>query len=294
MTPLIHELQYAIRGRMSPMIPAGDYSSDKEDPGLNLNPEESGDSYRRRMHQEAVRSAQALEAGVTRDLPSVAVRAVPDPSWGLSQGPGMTPDLLHLRSLLPFVARLADEFCELLANGGTLFTFGNGGSAADAQHFAAELVGRYRWQRRPIAAISLNTDSSVLTCIANDYDYEDVFERQVAALVRRTDAVVAFSTSGDSPHVVRGLKAAHEGGAALTVLLTGASGGLAATNADRVVAVASSATARIQECHTLLLHLLSERIDQWAAGELTSPEAAMPGTNDTQRSVLDSELRPQA
>jgi D-sedoheptulose 7-phosphate isomerase len=159
----------------------------------------------------------------------------------------------------------SEEVCTRLDKGGTVFTFGNGGSAADAQHLAAELVGRYSRDRRPLAAVSLATDPSVTTCIANDYSYDDVFGRQVRALVGPNDVVIAFSTSGQSPNVVNGLAAAQEAGA-LTVLFTGGSGVAAARYAERVFRVPSASTARVQEGHLLLLHLLSEQVDQWAAG----------------------------
>ncbi len=167
--------------------------------------------------------------------------------------------------LLPDLVQTSEEVCTRLNNGGTVFTFGNGGSAADAQHLAAELVGRYSLDRRPLAAVSLATDPSVTTCIANDYSYDDVFGRQVRALVGPNDVVIAFSTSGQSPNVVNGLAAAQEAGA-LTVLFTGRSGAAAARYAERVFRVPSVSTARVQEGHLLLLHLLSEQVDQWAAG----------------------------
>lgn len=168
--------------------------------------------------------------------------------------------------LLPALVSVGTEICERLERGGTVFTFGNGGSAADAQHLAAELVGRYLRERRPLAAVSLSTDPSVTTCIANDYSYDEVFARQVSALAGPDDVVVAFSTSGNSPSVVAGLAAARARGA-MTVLLTGGTGGQAAAHAGHLLAVASDATARVQEGHVLLLHLLSDLIDRWAAGE---------------------------
>lgn len=170
------------------------------------------------------------------------------------------------RTLIPQVISIAAEICARLEAGGTVFTFGNGGSAADAQHFTAELIGRYLRERRPLAAVSLSTDPSVTTCIANDYGYDQVLSRQIEALVHPTDVVVAFSTSGTSPTVVAGLAAA-QGRGALTVLLTGEVGQDAAAHADHVLRVPSARTARIQEGHVLLLHLLSEEIDRWAAGD---------------------------
>jgi D-sedoheptulose 7-phosphate isomerase len=172
--------------------------------------------------------------------------------------------------LLPDLSKVADRLIEVYERDGRLFTFGNGGSAADAQHLAAELIGRYQRTRRPLPALALTVDPSVLTCIANDFGYDDVFARQVEGFVRPGDMVIAFSTSGRSPNVVRGLDAARRVGAA-TVFFGGMSaapdGGPAAVHADHVLVVDSARTARIQEMHLLLLHLLSERVDAWAAGE---------------------------
>jgi D-sedoheptulose 7-phosphate isomerase len=168
--------------------------------------------------------------------------------------------------LLPALADVATRLCAAFAAGGRVYTFGNGGSAADAQHLAAELVGRYKRDRRPLPAVALSVDPSVVTCIANDYGYEEVFARQVAALAQAGDVVVGFTTSGMSPNVVRGLATARERGA-ITVLFTGAGEAAAAEHADILLAVPSAVTARIQEMHLVLLHLLSERVDAWAAGE---------------------------
>jgi D-sedoheptulose 7-phosphate isomerase len=168
--------------------------------------------------------------------------------------------------LLPIVQSLNDGMCAAFASGHRLYAFGNGGSAADAQHLAGELIGRYRLDRRPLPAVALSTDPSVMTCIANDYAYDDVFARQVEALAGAGDFVVAFSTSGRSANVVNGLAAARSRGAT-TVLFTGADSGPAGEHADVVLSVPSTTTARIQEMHVLLLHILSEGIDSWAAAE---------------------------
>ena len=167
---------------------------------------------------------------------------------------------------LPEVERVAARVIESFASGGRLYAFGNGGSAADAQHLAAELIGHYKRDRRPLPAIALSTDPSVVSCIANDYSYDDVFSRQVQALARPGDIVVGFTTSGRSPNVVAGLAAARQAGAT-TVLCTGRDGAAAAAHADFVLAAPADATARIQELHVLFLHLLSEAVDAWAAGE---------------------------
>jgi D-sedoheptulose 7-phosphate isomerase len=173
-------------------------------------------------------------------------------------------------SLLPTVGEVTTRLCKALAEGGRLYTFGNGGSAADAQHLAAELIGRYKRHRRPLPAVALTVDPSVVTCIANDYAWDDVFARQVEALARPGDVVAAFTTSGTSENVVRGLTAGRRAGAT-TVLFGGgaasADGGPAATQADLALVVPSATTARIQEMHVLLLHAVSEGVDAWAAGE---------------------------
>ena len=173
-----------------------------------------------------------------------------------------------LESLLPVVDTLIARLCAAFDVGGRMYTFGNGGSAADAQHLAAEMVGRYLRDRRPLPAVTLSVDPSVVTCIANDYDFDQVFSRQVEALAGPTDVVVGFTTSGRSQNVVNGLDAARRAGAT-TILFSAGDGGPAAQHADIPVLVPSTVTARIQEMHLLLLHLVSEGIDAWAAGEGT-------------------------
>ena len=168
--------------------------------------------------------------------------------------------------LLPTVDELARRLVDLYENGGRLYTFGNGGSAADAQHFAEELVGRFKRERRPLPAQSLSGDPAVLTCIANDYSFADVFARQVHAFVRPDDVVIGFTTSGRSENVVRGLAAAREMGAT-TLLFAGGEGRPATDHADQALVVPSHSTARVQEMHVLLVHLILDEVDRWAAGE---------------------------
>jgi D-sedoheptulose 7-phosphate isomerase len=172
----------------------------------------------------------------------------------------------RVEALLPGLRDVADRLVRVYESGGRLYTFGNGGSAADAQHLAAELVGRYLRERRPLPALALTVDPSVATCIGNDYAFDDLFARQVEAFTGPGDMVIAFTTSGRSPNVVRGLRAARARGAT-TVLFGGGNGGPAAEHADVALVVPSSTTARVQEMHLLLLHLLSERVDAWAAGQ---------------------------
>lgn len=170
----------------------------------------------------------------------------------------------ELEPLLPDIARLGELLCSRFGSGGRLYTFGNGGSAADAQHLAAEFAGRYRRERRPLPAVALTVDPSVVTCIGNDYAFEDLFSRQVRALAGPADVVLGFTTSGRSPNVVRGLEAAREQGAS-TVLFAAGDGGDAAAGADLALLVPATTTARAQEMHLLLLHLISEWVDAWAA-----------------------------
>jgi D-sedoheptulose 7-phosphate isomerase len=169
-------------------------------------------------------------------------------------------------ALLPEVRRVGEALIRAYSGRGVLYTFGNGGSAADAQHFTGEIIGHYKRDRRPLPAVTLSTDSTTMTCIANDYSYADIFSRQVEALARPEDVVAAFTTSGRSPNVVSALKAAKANGAT-TVLFGGGDGGPALEFADHALIVPSSTTPRIQELHTFMLHAISEMIDAWADGD---------------------------
>lgn len=169
-------------------------------------------------------------------------------------------------TLLPSVETLAVTLIATFAAGGRLLVFGNGGSAADAQHFAGELAGHYKRDRRPLPALALTTDTSVLTATANDYAFEDVFARAVEAHCRPGDVVVGISTSGTARNVARGLLAAH-GCGARTWALTGSVGGPVAEVADNALLVPSAETARVQEMHITVIHAVCELIDRWAAGE---------------------------
>jgi D-sedoheptulose 7-phosphate isomerase len=171
----------------------------------------------------------------------------------------------RMRELLSKVDEIARVVIGAYQRDARVFTFGNGGSAADAQHLAGELVGRYKRERRALAASALSVDPSVLTCIANDYEFDDVFARQVSALVRPGDVVIGFTTSGRSENVVRGLAAARAQGA-IAVVFSGGDGP-APESADHALVVPSSSTARVQEMHLLLMHVLMDQVDEWAAGE---------------------------
>jgi D-sedoheptulose 7-phosphate isomerase len=164
------------------------------------------------------------------------------------------------RILVPAAVDLAARLDAALREGGKVLVFGNGGSAADAQHFAAELTGRYARERGPLAAVALTTDTSALTAIGNDYGFEEIFARQVRALAGPSDVALGLSTSGNSANVLRALDAAREL-RALTVGLTGTPQGRMSEHCDLLLAVPSSKTARIQEAHILLLHVVCEILD---------------------------------
>jgi D-sedoheptulose 7-phosphate isomerase len=159
---------------------------------------------------------------------------------------------------IEIVARL---MAEALQRGGKLLFFGNGGSAADAQHLAAEFVNRFLHNRRALAAVALTTDSSALTSIGNDLGFDQVFARQVEALARPGDVVVAISTSGNSPNVLRGVEAARRLGCT-SVGLSGGSGGLLATAVDEALVVPSTETPRIQETHITAGHALCAVVEE--------------------------------
>jgi D-sedoheptulose 7-phosphate isomerase len=165
----------------------------------------------------------------------------------------------------PKILQVGQLLCDCLGRGGKLLTLGNGGSAADAQHLAEEMMGRFRRTRRPLPAISLTADGTALTCIANDFGFDDVFSRQVQALANAGDVVVGFSTSGNSQKVLRGLAAARQK-SAITVALLGNGGGEIAAQADHCFVVPATAAERIQEMHILIVHLLCDIVDRWAAG----------------------------
>lgn len=158
------------------------------------------------------------------------------------------------------IAAIGAVLIRSLEKGGKILICGNGGSAADALHMAEELVGRYHKDRRSLPAIALTADSTLLTCIPNDWSFEYVFARQVEGLGRRGDMLVGFSTSGKSPNVIRAIQTARKQGLK-TVALLGKGGGPAKGLADYEVIVGSQSTARVQEAHTLILHLLLEIVD---------------------------------
>jgi D-sedoheptulose 7-phosphate isomerase len=188
----------------------------------------------------------------------VAAQFAESANLKLSSSPSLTAPIVRAGVLL----------AESLRQGGKALACGNGGSAADAQHFAAELVNRFESERAPLAAVALTTDTSTLTSIANDYAFEQVFAKQLRALGRRGDVLLAISTSGNSPNVVEAIRTAHEIGIRV-VALTGNGGGKMgpALGAEDVhVCVPHKRTARIQEVHLLVLHCLCDVIDHQLFG----------------------------
>lgn len=170
----------------------------------------------------------------------------------------VTKDFFRQKSYL--FNRMIDAVVEALKNGRKILVFGNGGSAAEAQHFAAELVNKFLKVRRPIRAIALTTDTSALTSIANDSSYDQVFSRQVEALGDKGDIALALSTSGASANIINALNTARRKGL-LTVAMTGQGGGKLAPLTDYLLDVPSAATPRIQEVHLLLLHILAQALE---------------------------------
>ena len=169
----------------------------------------------------------------------------------------------RMRGQLGATLVAAETMSEALTAGKKLLVFGNGGSAADAQHMSAELVGRFQRERAALAAIALTTDTSILTSIANDYSFKQVFARQVEALGQPGDVAFGISTSGESPNVVCALQAARARGLK-TIALTGRDGGEVGRAADIHVNVPDQSTARVQEVHRTLIHVMCEVIEEGA------------------------------
>jgi D-sedoheptulose 7-phosphate isomerase len=171
--------------------------------------------------------------------------------------------------LCPVVAEVAEALIKCLVEGHKVLVCGNGGSAADAQHFAAEMLNRFEAERPGLPAIALTTDSSTLTSIANDYQFSDVFARQVRALAQSGDVLLCITTSGGSANIVSAIEAAHDRDMPV-VLLSGRDGGAAAValaQGDLEIRVPSGSTARTQEVHILVLHCLCDLIDRSLLGE---------------------------
>ena len=165
-----------------------------------------------------------------------------------------------MESCIPALTKAADALITAYLAGNKAIFFGNGGSAADAQHLAAEFLGRYLREREPLPALALNTNTSAITAIGNDYGYEQTFSRQLRALSSRGDVAVGISTSGNSRNVVEALLCARELGL-FTIALTGASGGQMRSLVDVLIDVPSAETPRIQECHILAGHALCDAVE---------------------------------
>lgn len=170
-------------------------------------------------------------------------------------------------ALMDELERVSEMAAACLREGGKILVLGNGGSAADAQHFAAELVGRFERQRRPLPALALTVNTSTITAVSNDFGFDHVFERQVEALAQEGDLLIAISTSGESENVVAAAKKARARGCPV-VGFTGESGGRLGQLTDVLIAVPSTTVARIQEIHEICLHALAA----WLEGSLTGEE----------------------
>ena len=169
--------------------------------------------------------------------------------------------LLGSGEVVSAIARVSEIVVEALAKGNKALLFGNGGSAADAQHIAAEFVGRFAFDRPALPALALSVNTSCVTAIGNDYGFDRVFSRQLEALARRGDVVIGITTSGNSPNVIQAMATARKMGLH-TVALTGCTGGKLKNAVDECICVPSDQTPRIQECHILIGHIISELVEQ--------------------------------
>ena len=165
-----------------------------------------------------------------------------------------------LKTLVPTIDRVAKRLIQALTKGNKILLFGNGGSAADSQHIAAELIGKLKVKRRALPAIALTTDTSALTALANDFGYDTIFERQVEALGAAGDVAIGISTSGESPNVLAAIRAARKM-RLVTIGMTGRSGGSLAALTHEAIVIPSDSTQRIQESHITIAHILCELIE---------------------------------
>jgi D-sedoheptulose 7-phosphate isomerase len=181
--------------------------------------------------------------------------------------------MLNSRELISITAKVSEILVQALTQGNKALFFGNGGSAADAQHIAAEFVGRFAFDRPALPALALSVNSSCVTAIGNDYGYDLIFSRQLEALARPGDVAVGISTSGNSPNVINAMTTAREM-ELHTVALTGASGGPLKHKVDHCICVPSNETPRIQECHILIGHIISELVES----EMFREKCRAPGS----------------
>ncbi len=166
-----------------------------------------------------------------------------------------------IEKLVPRIEQAAKLMIASLKNGNKIMFFGNGGSAADAQHLAAELIGRFLKERKALPAIALTTDSSILTCLGNDYSFDIIFARQIEGLAKKGDVAFGLSTSGNSKNVLKGLEKAKELGCQ-TIALLGGEGGTITAKVDLAITVPSTATPRVQEAHITIGHILCGLVEE--------------------------------
>lgn len=169
--------------------------------------------------------------------------------------------ILETKKISEKISKVVEIILKGLQNDNKVIIFGNGGSAADSQHFAAELIGRYLIERKSLAAISLTTDSSIITALGNDYGFEYIFSRQCESIVKKNDIVIAISTSGQSKNVINAILTSQKRGA-VTIALTGNDGGELQKIADVSLTVPSNSTPRIQEAHRIIIHTICELVEQ--------------------------------
>ena len=169
--------------------------------------------------------------------------------------------LESLKHNISYIVEVGNAITDRLSMGGKVFVCGNGGSASDAQHFVAELVGRFVSERKGLPAVALTTDTSIMTAVANDYSFDEIFARQIEALCGENDVLIAISTSGNSTNILRALTSAKQKGCQ-SILLSGKDGGQAKALANIAIIIESGNTAAIQEMHIMILHILCGIIDE--------------------------------
>ncbi len=229
------------------------------------NPTRTGADWPTSSRVEVVGRDTGVASGTGRELrfhdrrPKIAPMTPDDIAWRFQESGEIK--LQFARTHADRMVTVADLLSGAVRSGRKILLFGNGGSATDASHIAAEFVGRYERDRMPLPALSLHADGAAMTCIANDYGYADVFARQIDALGCPGDIAIAISTSGRSPNVLKGVEAARRKGL-VTVGWTGKDGGPLATLVDHLFIVPSHVTARIQECHITLGHVLCEMVEE--------------------------------
>jgi len=166
------------------------------------------------------------------------------------------------KKLIDKIQSASDLIVQCFSNGNKVVIFGNGGSAADSQHFAAEFIGRFLFERKSLPAISLTTDSSILTALGNDYSFDDIFSRQCESIVKENDVVIAISTSGNSLNVINGIISSKNNGASIIGIL-GNNGGKIKDLVNLPIIVPSNSTPRIQESHRLILHIICDLVERY-------------------------------